>query len=118
MDFEILPIIALTAKAMRGDRENASMLARVITSPSPSILIVCLHSCALGCTLDEAMSPNPSAKEADEKVSILIVDDRPDKLLAYEVILAELNENLVRARSGKEALRCLLQQDFAVILLT
>ena len=63
------------------------------------------------------MSPNPSAKEADEKVSILIVDDRPDKLLAYEVMLTELNENLVCARSGKEALRCLLQQDFAVILL-
>src|SRR6202171_5027022 len=63
------------------------------------------------------MSPNPSAKEADEKVSILIVDDRPDKRLAYEVMLAELNENLVCARSGKEALRCLLQQDFAVILL-
>ena len=63
------------------------------------------------------MSPNPSAKEADEKVSILIVDDRPDKLLAHEVMLADLNENLVCARSGKEALRCLLQQDFAVILL-
>ena len=63
------------------------------------------------------MSPNPSAKEADEKVSILIVDDRPDKLLAHEVMLTELNENLVCARSGKEALRCLLQQDFAVILL-
>src|SRR4030088_25846 len=63
------------------------------------------------------MSPNPSAKEADEKVSILIVDDRPDKRLAYEVMLAELNENLVCARSGKEALRCLLKQDFAVILL-
>src|SRR3979411_2150802 len=63
------------------------------------------------------MSPNPSAKEADEKVSILIVDDRPDKRLGYETILDELNENLVRATSGKEALRCLLKQDFAVILL-
>src|SRR4030081_932708 len=63
------------------------------------------------------MSPNPSAKEADEKVSILIVDDRPDKRLDYEVMLAELNENLVRATSGKEALRRLLKQDFAVILL-
>jgi signal transduction histidine kinase/response regulator RpfG family c-di-GMP phosphodiesterase len=58
------------------------------------------------------------AKEtADEKVSILIVDDRPDKLLAHETVLAELNQNLVRATSGKEALRCLLKQDFAVILL-
>jgi signal transduction histidine kinase/response regulator RpfG family c-di-GMP phosphodiesterase len=54
---------------------------------------------------------------ADEKVNILIVDDRPDKLLAHETILAELNQNLVRATSGREALRCLLQQDFAVILL-
>jgi signal transduction histidine kinase/response regulator RpfG family c-di-GMP phosphodiesterase len=54
---------------------------------------------------------------AEEKVSILIVDDRPDKLLAHETVLAELDENLVRATSGKEALRCLLKQDFAVILL-
>ncbi|MDQ6859991.1 MAG: response regulator, partial [Verrucomicrobiota bacterium] len=57
------------------------------------------------------------ADAADEKVNILIVDDRADKLLAHEVVLAELNQNLVRARSGTEALRCLLKQDFAVILL-
>lgn len=56
-------------------------------------------------------------EEEDDKVNILVVDDRPDKLLTYEVMLGELNQNLVRARSGKEALRCLLQQDFAVILL-
>jgi signal transduction histidine kinase len=54
---------------------------------------------------------------AGEKVSILVVDDRTDKLLAYEVILAELNQNIVCARSGKEALRHLLQQDFAAVLL-
>ncbi|MFN2475946.1 MAG: response regulator [Chthoniobacterales bacterium] len=53
----------------------------------------------------------------DEKVSILLVDDRPDKLLAHEAVLAELGEDLVRANSGSEALRCLLQRDFAVILL-
>src|SRR3954466_6181773 len=64
------------------------------------------------------MSGDPSTKEATEqKVSILIVDDRPDKMLAYETILSDLNENVVCARSGKEALRCLLKQDFAVILL-
>jgi signal transduction histidine kinase/DNA-binding response OmpR family regulator len=64
------------------------------------------------------MSEEPSPKEpAEEKVSILIVDDRPDKMLAYEAILSELKENIVCARSGKEALRCLLKQDFAVILL-
>jgi signal transduction histidine kinase/DNA-binding response OmpR family regulator len=64
------------------------------------------------------MPEDPIAKEpAEEKVSILIVDDRADKLLAHETVLSELNQNLVRATSGKEALRCLLKQDFAVILL-
>ena len=63
------------------------------------------------------MTLQPSTKDGEEKVNILIVDDRLDKVLAYEVMLAELNQNVVRARSGKEALRCLLQQDFAVILL-
>jgi signal transduction histidine kinase len=52
-----------------------------------------------------------------EKVSILVVDDRADKLLAYEVMLAELNQNIVCVRSGKEALRRLLKEDFAAILL-
>src|SRR5213592_3909409 len=64
------------------------------------------------------MSEDANLKEpAEEKVSILIVDDRPDKMLAYETILSDLKENIVCARSGKEALRCLLKQDFAVILL-
>ena len=66
-----------------------------------------------------AADPNATEKEPipEEKVSILIVDDRQDKMLAYEAILADLKENIVCARSGKEALRCLLKQDFAVILL-
>src|ERR1700722_2899718 len=51
------------------------------------------------------------------KVNILLVDDRPDKLLALEAVLSSLGQNLVKARSGKEALRLLLKQDFAVILL-
>jgi len=39
-----------------------------------------------------------------EKVNILLVDDQPAKLLAYEVILKELGENLIVAASGREAL--------------
>src|SRR5271170_1684295 len=42
-----------------------------------------------------------------EKVNILLVDDQPAKLLAYEVILKELGENLVVATSGREALEIL-----------
>ena len=39
-----------------------------------------------------------------DKVNILMVDDQPAKLLSYEAILSPLDENLVRANSGKEAL--------------
>jgi signal transduction histidine kinase len=52
-----------------------------------------------------------------EKVNILMVDDQPGKLLTYETILDELNENLIKARSGKEALDHLLRTDVAVVLM-
>jgi len=52
-----------------------------------------------------------------DKVNILIVDDQPNKLLALEVALDQLGENIVKAQSGREALRRMLEQDFAVILL-
>lgn len=53
----------------------------------------------------------------EDKINILLVDDRPENLLALEATLHELDQNLVRAASGAEALRCLLQGDYAVILL-
>lgn len=52
-----------------------------------------------------------------DKVNILLVDDRPAKLLSYEVILQEIGENLVKASSGREALDHLLQKEFAVVLI-
>jgi signal transduction histidine kinase/DNA-binding response OmpR family regulator len=52
-----------------------------------------------------------------DKIDILVVDDLPDKLMALETVLSELGENVVCARSGREALRHLLERDFAVILL-
>ena len=55
--------------------------------------------------------------QPDSNVNVLLVDDHPENLLALEAILSPLNQNLVRAHSGQEALRCLLHQDFAVILL-
>jgi response regulator RpfG family c-di-GMP phosphodiesterase len=50
-------------------------------------------------------------------VDLLIVDDRSENLLALEAILEPLGENIVRASSGEDALRCLLERDIAVILL-
>lgn len=54
---------------------------------------------------------------ADEKVNILMVDDQPAKVMSYEAILADLDENLIKAHSGKEALELLLKNDIAVVLM-
>ena len=52
-----------------------------------------------------------------DRVNILMVDDQPAKLLSYEAILGELDENLVKATSGREALEFLLKMDVAVVLM-
>jgi len=52
-----------------------------------------------------------------KKINILMVDDQPAKLLSYEVMLNDLDENLIKAASGKEALEFLLKNDIAVVLL-
>src|SRR5437879_9162178 len=53
---------------------------------------------------------------ADDKVNVLRVDDQPAKLLAFEVILQQLGENLIKASSAREALEHLLKTDVAVVL--
>ncbi|TFZ08270.1 hybrid sensor histidine kinase/response regulator [Ramlibacter humi] len=63
---------------------------------------------------------NPDAAAAlpeREKVNILVVDDLQEKHVVFRTILDELDENIVSARSGKEALRYILEMEFAVILL-
>ncbi len=65
---------------------------------------------AVGAPMEEIYGPMPS-------VEILMVDDRPENLLALEAILEPLGQTLVRAHSGDEALRLLLSHDFAMILL-
>jgi len=54
---------------------------------------------------------------ADRRVKLLLVDDRPENLLALEAILEPLGQILVSAHSGEEALKCVLQHEFAAILL-
>jgi two-component system sensor histidine kinase/response regulator len=74
-----------------------------------------------GGELAEASLPGLGAesrpKAAGGKVKILMVDDEPKNLLALEAVLESLGQDLVRADSGKEALRSLVKDDFAVILL-
>jgi CheY-like chemotaxis protein len=63
------------------------------------------------------MNSTPYADDRREPARILLVDDRPDNLLALEAILASLGQTLVRASSGEDALKALLADDYAVILL-
>jgi PAS domain S-box-containing protein len=53
----------------------------------------------------------------EEKVNILLVDDHIENLVALEALLSDLGQNLVRAQSGVDALRSLLNREFAVIIL-
>jgi signal transduction histidine kinase len=59
----------------------------------------------------------PEAPPAKTRVSILVVDDDATKRFALRTILAPLNENVVEASSGADALRQLLRNEFAVVLL-
>jgi signal transduction histidine kinase/DNA-binding response OmpR family regulator len=54
---------------------------------------------------------------AGERAGILVVDDRPENLLVVRTILEDLGHDLVTVRSGEQALKCLLDRDFAVVLL-
>jgi signal transduction histidine kinase len=54
---------------------------------------------------------------ASERVSILLVDDQPAKLLTYETILKDVGEKLIKARTAREALEHLLKEEIAVILM-
>jgi two-component system, sensor histidine kinase len=62
-------------------------------------------------------SAEPVSNSDARPCDILVVDDTPENLTAIEVALDELNYRLVKVQSGKEALRRLLKQDFALILL-
>jgi len=63
------------------------------------------------------LQQNPTGTKPRTRINILMVDDQPAKLLTYEAILEELDENLIKATSGREALDYLLKTDVAVVLM-
>jgi PAS domain S-box-containing protein len=68
-------------------------------------------------TLQQASRLERIPAGAGIKANILLVDDRPANLLALEAILDQLDQRLVRATSGEEALEKLADEEFAVILM-
>lgn len=64
-----------------------------------------------------APGPSTGTEVPASRVKILIVDDQPANLLVLETVLEDLGHTLVRANSGEEALKCILQDDFALILM-
>jgi two-component system, sensor histidine kinase and response regulator len=68
--------------------------------------------------LRSSLAAAPALQSEDiEPVKILLVDDQQDNLLSAEAVLESLGQTIVKAESGREALRHLLEDDFAVILL-
>ncbi len=73
--------------------------------------------------LSAVLAPTPPSSafggldDSADRADILIVDDLPEKLLVFETVLGDLDQNLIFARSGADALRQILRRDFAVILL-
>jgi two-component sensor histidine kinase len=95
---------------MKGDREKCLEEARGTIWPSRSIPNSSFPRCGWDCAEpSEIMISN-------DTVNVLLVDDQPAKLLAYEVILQELGENLIKTASAREAFECLLKNDVAVVL--
>jgi signal transduction histidine kinase/DNA-binding response OmpR family regulator len=79
-------------------------------APDPSRLMKAANTSLEAALRDAAIADS-------DRANILIVDDRDDKLLVFTTVLEELNQNLVTMRSGEDALRWLLENDCAVILL-
>ncbi len=68
--------------------------------------------------LQELINGRGTRRAGDSPLRVLLVDDRPENLLALEAMLSDMSDvSLVKATSGQEALRAVLREDFAAILL-
>jgi signal transduction histidine kinase len=76
-----------------------------------------MSEAATASRVPDPVAAAPAARESAQKAKILVVDDEPKSLYAMQELLGALDENLMVAASGEEALKLALKHDFAVILL-
>src|SRR2546427_9763597 len=103
-----------------GNRSSSPRMRRVMTNSTAMRESTAESASRPGSAVLEAspvLEALPKAGDADRKVNILIVDDQPANLLALEAVLDGLGQNVVKAHSGPEALKRVLADDFAAILL-
>jgi CheY-like chemotaxis protein len=120
-DFKRLPIIAVTAKVVTGERQRCIDAGANDFVPKPINSTELLA--ALGPWLNPSCGRHPVTTvpggmgSASSSVPILLVDDNAGKRLALKAVLAPLGFRVVEADSGFAALRHILHEDFAMILL-
>ena len=101
------PIIALDRQGHEGRPREMPGGGRVgLSGKTRQYRAVAARASACGCTVERPEQMHGR----NEKVNILLVDDQPAKLLAYEVILKELGENLIKAASGARSARVSAQE--------
>src|SRR5436305_4990894 len=114
------PLLLLPQRHLKATAKNVSKRAPTNISPSRWTTDTCLTSLRSG--LMSPLAQSDSTEPASESrthppANILLVDDRHENLVALEAILLPLEQKLVTAYSGFEALRHLLREEFAVILM-